>query len=321
MHVQNLVHTHPSRRSNSEVMIGGLMEADDDGNCVCRSSMLLLCEFHYLALFLSVMLVIAGATGYVCYLKGNRRRIADNIYHLKAVELRSKLGITIKQRVILSSERIPLWRDPKSFTVIRAESFDAAVGLDSFRDDIDIKQVDSFCSSLHSSICYCNICDWILQICKQLLNPADLLPNPTRERISESKIAEKWVEAFAPKNRPRARTFSDWLRFSTQEERLIYFRNRVCRLQILRDNNNALFHQLKFIVDDYMINIGKLCVNRHIMLSESKRGKELCSLNSLENFNNLSMCRKKSVDCDTSSKGHCALIPGCNSPTEKEMNG
>lgn len=249
--------------------------------------MFLICEIQYLLGILLVIFILSGATGYFCYLKGNRLKIADNVHHLKAIELRSKLGITVGQRVILSNERVPLWRNPKSFTVIRAEGFDAAVRLDSFREDVDIKQVDSFCIALRGSACYGNVCNWILCICGCLLNPADQEPNPTALKSACSSSTESWAKTFIAGH--KAHSFSDWLRYSTQEERLSYFRNRVCRLQILRENNNELFIQLKSILHDFMTDLGKLCVNRYLTLSsESERmGKKLCCFTSLDDLQSL----------------------------------
>jgi len=170
---------------------GTYFQADDNGDCICKSSSLLsllYCEVQYLVIFCLAILVFSGATGYICYLNGNRLSREDKLHYVKATELRAKLGITMRGRVILSTERVPIWLKPKSFIVLQAENFDAAVRLNSFRDDFDIKQVDGFCIALRGSSCYGNICDWILQICRCLLNPADNVKEESSQNFSPRRI-------------------------------------------------------------------------------------------------------------------------------------
>ncbi len=255
------------------------MQADDYGDCVCKSSSLLslvLCEVQYLVIFCLAIFVISSATGYICYLNGNRLSREDKLHYVKAAELRAKLGITMRGRVILSTERVPIWLNPRTFTVLQAENFDAAVRLDGFRDDFDIKQVDGFCIALRGSACYGNICDWILQICRCLLNPAD---NEQEESSQHSRPPSQssWTQNFTHKIADDANSFSDWLRLSKQEDRMMYFRKRVCKLQILRENNNALFKQLKSIVDELMVKIGSLCKERFEQILSEAMGNELCA--------------------------------------------
>jgi hypothetical protein len=266
------------------VFAGSYLQADDYGECICKSSSLLslvLCEVQYLVIFCLAISVISGATGYICYLNGNRLSREDKLHHVKAAELRTKLGITMRGRVILSTERVPIWRNPKSFIVLQAESFDAAVRLDGFRDDFDIKQVDGFCIALRGSACYGKIYDWILQICRCLLNPEDNVKkeNSQQSSCNPQRLQSRsyWIKFFNHKIAADSHLVSDWLRASTQEDRMIYFRKRVCKLQILRENNHTLFKQLKNIVDELMVKIGSLCKDRFVQILSEVMGAELSS--------------------------------------------
>jgi len=58
---------------------------------------------------------------------------------------------------------------------------------------------------------------------------------------------------------------------------MMYFRKRICKLQILREYNNALFKHLKIIVDEIMVQIGSLCKDRFAQILSEAMGAELSS--------------------------------------------
>jgi hypothetical protein len=249
------------------------LQADELGNCVCTNSAILYCDHQYLAIFLVVLLTVSSITGVFCYLNGHRLSQEEQVHQDHATELRVKLGITIQNKVILSTERVPFWLNSKSFTVIPAENLDAVVRLCELRTDFDIKQVDSFCIALRPSSCYGNICNCILQICRYLLNPTDTkiwTGRPTKLRKHSS-----WIRSFSNKITDESFSDSCWLDCSTQESRMEYFRSRICKLQILRDEDNALFKQLKIVVDEFTVQIGSLCEARYVQFQKEERGADL----------------------------------------------
>ncbi len=220
-------------------------------------------------------------------MNGDRIAKKDKHWHVtSARELRTKIGITIMDNFVLSTERIPIWCKQSSFTILQAEHFDAAVRLDCYREDFDVKHVDGLCMALRGTQCYDKLCDWILELCGCLLNPSEIRPKIRRTSISG------WTfigTGYRNQVRDESKGPCEWLLNSTQDERFTYFRNKVGRLHILRENGNALFERLKSIVDECMLQIGNLCIGRFVQLISEEKGHDL---RCLDNWQDRSPPRK-----------------------------
>ncbi len=68
---------------------------------------------------------------------------------------------------------------------------------------------------------------------------------------------------------------------------MAYFRSRVCKLEILRENSCILFDQLKVVVNEFTSDIARLCNQRFAELSSEACGAELCGLIALNRGHSL----------------------------------
>ena len=258
---------------NPFFITGRYLQANDDGNCICSSSRIFLCNNTFIALFILLIVCTAVAVGYFFFTHGDFFSKRDKQLHqIRANELRSRLGITKIDKFVLSTERIPVWRNQNSFIILQAEYFDAAVRLDCLREDFDIKHVDGFCIALRSTSNYEKVCVWILDICRCLLNPSEQRP---RLRKASSSSWSRLKSGCSNQIRDESVHTADWLQYSTQDERFDYFQNKIGRLQIMRENNNAIFERVKRIVDECMVQIGNLCIGRFVQLISEHKGHEL----------------------------------------------
>ena len=209
---------------------------------------------------------------YAFCINWDQLRNEDKQFHLaKARELRQRLGISLQHKFALSTEQIPIWCKQSSFTILQAEHFNAAVRLDCLREDFDIKHIDGFCMALRGTSSYDRICDWILEICQCLLNPSE-----QKQKVRKAS-SSGWVLLRTTSNQIRDESTHGtyWIQNSTQDERFEYFRNKLGRLQIMRENNNDVFERVKEIVDECMIRIGNLYIGRFVQLVSEAKGHEL----------------------------------------------
>ena len=165
---------------------------------------------------------------------------------------------------MLSSER--LWLRRRSTIIVQAMHMEAAARLALFREDFDVKHVDAFCLSLLGTDVFRVVCDWILNLCRELLDPREaevMRKQSTVKRLSLSLVN-------------RVSHYGDgdlWLQASSQDARFAYFRSKLCKLQIWREDDCALLDELKAVVDEFMSKIGQLCTVRFKqLLAEPQSG-------------------------------------------------
>jgi hypothetical protein len=180
--------------------------------------------------------------GLIVFVVSRRRRESPDERQLKTAiaELRTRLRITAADGFLLTSERsrgVPavcqhLHRN--SPVVIQRSFVESAARLSLFQD-FDLHQFDAFCICLRCSKGgdensensappeYYALCDWLLDICRDLIKPA--IEGHEDPESDSTIVASKC-------NLPN-------------EERFPYFQKRVCRARVWSDMGGGLFQRLR----------------------------------------------------------------------------
>ena len=175
----------------------------------------------------------------------------DRILHLKVQELRIKLGLTTKHGYYLTSERLPFWKSSEQKQVLLQTSIEAAARL-ALGLDFHVHHFDALSLALResegdiSALQYRALCDWLLEISKELIRPD---------------------------TQPTVRTSNEARRGAAQ--RFKHFSRYVCHLQIWKDEK--LFEQLKKIAQDFLDEVEVLCDQRLEELCGEPKGVQLLS--------------------------------------------
>eukprot|EP00960_Hanusia_phi_P061637 764898-Hanusia_phi.AAC.11 len=165
--------------------------------------------------------------------------------------LRSRLHITRKHGYLLSTERASWWADKGRRVLIGRQSMESAARLGMMKKEFDQGFFESFCFSLlripgsESSRClfslqYISLCDWILELCQQLL----------AYNFGASSLQQEASSSFTGTihgqdgERPGRGSVSVLLTDKDQENRYHFFKEKMSSLSIWRDDC-AMFAKLQ----------------------------------------------------------------------------
>ena len=194
----------------------------------------------------------------------------------KTVEdLRIKLHLTHSEGIILSSDLYPIWRHPKSLIFIQRSYLEAAARLALFRDDCDVKLLNGLCVCLlERPEQYNRFCEWLLCICRNLLDVNTTVP--LKSYHPNPNVTSSWATSkrMGKNNRRKVQSSYD-SRTIKQEGRYRYFVEKVCKIQVLRDDN--VFDKLQQIVQNIMDKLAGICDSLFDVLSAERDGAELLS--------------------------------------------
>jgi hypothetical protein len=284
-HPETLCSRIPTEPANATAA-GPHMSADESGRCICSDPSPFACATQLLGLLCAAVVAITAAVGYFCFLGGKALSKGGDRLSTQLQALRKRLGLRKRDGYILSSERIPLWHSQSMFTIIPAEHFDAAVRLDCLLNDFDPKHIDAFCLALHDMPCSVRIGEWILDLCRFLLDPAvSSKPSSDQRRRGRGSASSIWLSsAFSNQNGngdDSGKNMDPCLLSQLQENRLAYFHQHIAGLHIFLMDNKALFKRLKGVVDDLMVQVGGQCMQRFLRLVSEEGGECLTTLKTL----------------------------------------
>ena len=161
---------------------------------------------------------------------------------------------------------------------------DAAARL-SLMLDFDVKSFDAFCHCLeYSSLLlqrsdhsrhgaseapqYRALCDWILEVCKKLVEPAILKQQSSTASNLKSATTETGVDRPPPLE-------DDEELASGARGRFVFFRQKVARARIWTDHDRKLWRRLKSIAMSYMMKVSPICDARFEALCKEAGAEEL----------------------------------------------
>lgn len=207
----------------------------------------------------------------------------------QVAELRERLHIRRQDGFLLSSETLPLlWRREETVFILKRE-IEAAARLAS-HEDFDVKSFDAFChcleysdfilhrtpsgsaakpSALESCQQFDALCDWLLDTCRELLEPP-LLVQQREARAAAAAVGARPGGEFAD----AGRELWDDPGFDARE-RFKFLRRRVLRARIWADRGQNMFRRLQAIACEFMDKIAPLCDSRFEALCAEPGGREL----------------------------------------------
>jgi hypothetical protein len=214
--------------------------------------------------FVFLILVVGVMVVRQLWLRYNRNESDDERQlRLEIIALRKRLGLCKHDGFYLSYEAGPLWRRRDQTVFIQRNEMEAAARL-SLLQDFDVKSFDAFCHCieysylvLHRGLAeeaklslnqYEELCDWLLETCRILIEPAALNRLRSCQQRAANDDLEKGVKG--------------------QVERLhfMYFKRCVAQARVWTNHNRRLWHRLKRIAMDYMDQISILCDSRFAQL-------------------------------------------------------
>ncbi|EKX32018.1 hypothetical protein GUITHDRAFT_121812 [Guillardia theta CCMP2712] len=168
--------------------------------------------------------------------------------------LRARLHITRKEGFLLNTEKADMWADREKLVLIDKQSMESAARLAMMKREFDETFFDSFCYSLARiqdkdstshlfSIQYMSLCNWILELCQQLLEYNLDFSSPLKEMSNHMSGSQHALV----ENLDRAQHISVLLVDMNQEERYRFFEDKMPRLSIWNDDV-TLFVKLKNLV-------------------------------------------------------------------------
>jgi hypothetical protein len=176
------------------------------------------------------------------------------------------LKIRQEDGYFLSSETYSLWHigNKKNAIYVQKTYMDAAVRLAQFRDDFDIKHLDAFCICIQGAAQQGALRSWILQVCNELLDPRKSKQNkfslnPKLSRVT-SGLNRGSAYSFSFKTKDQEAIRSDFsAENASQEERYMFFKGKVAKLQIWQECDYSLFKELKYVAQGHMDKIARQC--------------------------------------------------------------
>jgi hypothetical protein len=200
-------------------------------------------------------LLLMGAA--VVYYFARSKRKSDDEKELDATvaSLRARLKINKADGFVLNTERISPLADTKFMVFINKTYVEAAARI-ALSDDFNIRHFDALCNCLECDVQeetggdrkggsqYEALCDWILEVCKDLIDP----------------------DLEGPKRKPA-------------RERFAYF-EEVCAAQIWKSRDGQLFERLKSVAGGFMGQIARMCDERFGRICREEGGSELVGLQS-----------------------------------------
>ena len=195
------------------------------------------------------------------------------------MELRNRLSIRKQDGFALTSESAPFWRRRNKTVFMLSGEIEAAARL-AMHTDFDVRAFDAFCHCVEYSPCtlsrdspllakqespqYQALCQWLLDICRELIEPPMLHCEAFRT-LSISGLSGEDLE-----------NGGGFLGCSTTaRERFIFFKNSVLKARIWKDNGQILFQKLKLVATEYMDKIAPLCDSRFQVLCREPGAREL----------------------------------------------
>ena len=243
-----------------EILFAAILSSGDDLNPVQLRNLILA-----LGLIIGALLIMGTV---LCWSLTKRRTENRDaiILRMKVSEIRSKLLIGRKNGFILQNERVPFLTKTK-FVFMNLVYIEAAANIE-LKKSFDLRHFDAFCHCFESDTArllsekvlmsnisspqYEALCSWLLQICKDLIDPnAGTGNNPSSDGF-----------ASAPKN---------------SRERYAYF-EKICTAQIWKNDDGKLFKELKLIANQFMESISQECDARFESIRKETRGSDLVSL-------------------------------------------
>ena len=177
----------------------------------------------------------------------------------KILEIRKRLELTPNDGVFLISEKRSFWSKGRNLTLLRKNHLEAAGRLALFRN-FDTNHFDAFCISLYteqdarSEKRYRALCEWLLELSEQLINPETVLSIFIHGRTD----------------------------CTTADERFRFFVQKVAKARIWHDDEE-LFVSLKAKAHLLMGQITIQCDLRYQEFCTEPRGDEVISLTKLLN--------------------------------------
>jgi hypothetical protein len=178
--------------------------------------------------------------------------------------LRVRLKLDKANGFFLHTERVSLLADTKYLVFINKNYLEAAARI-MLSDDFNLMHFDALCNCLEchdsdvkaeagassgkngSSQCIL-LCDWILEVCKALIDPG----------LEGQPEDPKWKPA---------------------RERFVYF-EKVCAAQIWKSNDGQLFERLKCDAGSFLDQIARMCNERFEQIMKEPGGSDLVGMSS-----------------------------------------
>ena len=276
--------------------------ADLMGNCVCANIATLDIGDKCISLVMLIVISLVGIFLLFASMQCIRRLMRSEDYTRRMVDdLRVKLRLIRSEGIILSSDPYSIWRHRASVIFIQRSYLEAAARLALFRDDCDVNLLNGLCVCLlERPKQYRLLCDWLLSICGDLLDPrVSFLSRPS---FNDSP---GWDTSRHMKFQSRRVQNLIDPKVLTQEDRFRYFVDKICKIQALKDTE--VFEKLQFLSQNIMDNLAELCDKLFIQLCAEPFGAEL----SASQFDVVVEGASKSVQ-ERSSGEQLFLIGGSN---------
>jgi hypothetical protein len=210
-------------------------------------------------------LVSIGVAVTVMYLNARRRRKSKEEKELETAV--SALRVRLKMRkvdgFVLHTERVSFLVDTRDLVFVHRSYLESAARI-ALSEDFNLLHFDALCNCLE---CYTNdfgleigvagktesaqfkaLCDWILEVCKALIDPG--------------------LEGSGQTGNPHR---------LPARERFAYF-EKVCAAQIWKGRHGELFERLKDIARGFMDQISNMCNERYEQIVHEPEGRNLSDL-------------------------------------------
>ncbi|EKX49440.1 hypothetical protein GUITHDRAFT_162182 [Guillardia theta CCMP2712] len=260
------------------------------------------CSFFLSCLMIFILLV---------YKKKRQFEIeGDSCLSEKMREIRRRLRLNKEDGFFLSHEAVPFWRMRESVVFLQRRHLEAAAQLALWRD-FDINQVDALYACIvgeeqeqeqeqeqgeqekveeqqgkarkHRSHQYHAFRSWLLDVSTNLLQPDY---DEAIEHLHEHEHEQDSTEEERQSHVSNTSSFASeaTMRVSNCHERFEYFKVKVSKIRIWKDEKCALFRKLKGSVRAYMDELAGLCHYRFEQLVREVGGAELIKLERLKIF-------------------------------------
>jgi hypothetical protein len=241
-----------------EILLATILPSGTDTNPVQLNNLILA-----LGIIIGALLLLGTV---LCWTLTKRRTESKEAITLrmKISEIRSKLLIERKNGFILQNERVPFLTKTK-FVFINTGYVEAAARIE-MNIDFEVRHFDAFCHCFESDTVgmlservlmnnvstpqYNALCLWLLNICKELIDPN-----------SSGKYTTDYSDS-TPKN---------------SRERFAYF-EKISKAQIWKNYDGKLFKEVKGIANEFMERISLECDARYEKICHEAKGYELMSL-------------------------------------------
>jgi hypothetical protein len=177
--------------------------------------------------------------------------------HSITARLRQRLKLTKEHGYFLNTEPLPLLRRRRLFVVIQQQGLEAAARLE-LHLDFDLRHFDELTGVIErgawetgkpgSSVQIEALCEWILEVSTRLIRVQLDPPLPSLQQLNHR---------------------------GSGHHRFSFFTDKVSKAQIWLGNEQMRFKQLKLIAEDIMGQVGQLCDERYLQLTNEPGGQEL----------------------------------------------